>query len=96
MTVVVEREMGFDRDDFIRVLPKGLRHDRFVIDGDVIRIKAPPGRRFTIYLSEKPPRRIALLRLPVLGVRFEFEGYAEDEARALLATFDKHVHRGGG
>lgn len=96
MTIVVEREMGFERADFLRVLPKGLRCEFVVVEGDTVHAQASGGRRLTVRLQEKPRRRIALLSLPVLGVRFEFDGYNEDEARDLLATFDKHVHRGGG
>jgi hypothetical protein len=43
-----------------------------------------------------PPRRIALLVLPRLRLRFAFEGVADDDRRRWLRRFDLHTRRGGG
>ncbi|MCB1928438.1 MAG: hypothetical protein KDH17_10425 [Rhodocyclaceae bacterium] len=54
--------------------------------GAVLELVATPG----------PERRIALLRLPTLRIRYRFTaGDAEDRA-ALLSRLDLFMHRGGG
>ncbi len=45
---------------------------------------------------ELPPRRIALLSIPRLGVSFTFEGVDEAARSAFMRRFDLHTHRGGG
>lgn len=44
-----------------------------------------------------PVRRIALIALPRLAVRFDFdEGVAEDERQRFMRRFDLYMQRGGG
>ena len=46
---------------------------------------------------ELPPRQIALLRLPRLGVRFAFDGAVpEAERQRFMRYFDLYTQRGGG
>ena len=50
----------------------------------------------TISSTQLPPRRIGLLRMPVLQVRFHFIDM-DDAARAeFLHYFDLYTRRGGG
>lgn len=43
-----------------------------------------------------PPRRIALITLPRLRVRFEFERVDEAERARFMRHFDLYTQRGGG
>jgi hypothetical protein len=43
-----------------------------------------------------PPRVIALMRMPVLRVNFEFQGLSADERYAFMKRFDLYMQRGGG
>lgn len=43
-----------------------------------------------------PPRVIALMRMPVLRVHFQFEGLDADERYAFMKRFDLYMQRGGG
>lgn len=43
-----------------------------------------------------PPRRIALLNLPRLAVRYRFEGVPAGLRDRFLKRFDLHLQRGGG
>lgn len=43
-----------------------------------------------------PPRVIALMRMPVLRVNFEFQGLNADERYAFMKRFDLYMQRGGG
>jgi hypothetical protein len=44
----------------------------------------------------RPERRIALVRLPRLEVRFAFEAVPPAQRAAFLRLFDLHTQRGGG
>jgi len=43
-----------------------------------------------------PPRVIALMRMPVLRVNFEFEGLDADQRYVFMKRFDLYMQRGGG
>ena len=51
----------------------------------------------TIKIAEAPPRKIAMLSLPVLDVQFEFESslYLKEQEQ-FLKRFFKYFHKGGG
>ncbi len=92
---VLDREMGCTRAEFLRWLGGATRHASARIEGDELSLSVGGGR-VEISLREKAPRRIALLSLPVLGVRFRFVGLDEPAREAFLAHFDAYTRRGGG
>lgn len=92
---VLDREMGCTRSEFMRWLAGATRHAPARIEGDEVSL-AVGGGRVEISLRQKAPRRIALLSLPVLGVRFRFVGLEEAAREAFLAHFDAYTRRGGG
>lgn len=49
-----------------------------------------------IKIDEAPPRKIALLALPVLDVMFEFDQSSDNEQKDFMKTFFKFFHKGGG
>jgi hypothetical protein len=94
-TFVLEREMGCTREEFMRWLPGAARHARAVIQGDGLSL-AVAGGRVEIGLEERPDRRIALVVLPVLAVRFRFLGLGGAARAEFLERFDAFTRRGGG
>jgi hypothetical protein len=94
-TFVLDREMGCTRAEFMRWLPGATRHAPARIEGDEVSLSVGGGL-VQISLREKPPRRIALLSLPVLAVRFCFVGLDDAARQAFLAHFDAYTRRGGG
>lgn len=58
-------------------------------------IDIPPGR-LTLSWEPLPDRRIALLVMKRLLVRFEFDGLDDDARRAFMKPFDLTLQRGGG
>jgi len=52
--------------------------------------------RLLLTWAPLPDRVIALLRMPRLWVRFQFEGLGEDERQAFMKRFDLTMQRGGG
>lgn len=94
-TFVLDREMGCTREEFMRWLPGATRHAPARIEGDELSLSAGGGR-VEISLCVRPPRRIAVLSLPVLAVRFHFVGLDAPAREAFLAYFDAYTRRGGG
>jgi hypothetical protein len=76
-------------------LPGATRHAPARIEGGEV-VLSVGGGHVRISLSEEPPRRIAMVSLPVLAVRFRFDGLGEGEREAFLAHFDFYTRRGGG
>ena len=88
------REMGVTREEFLRTLPAAVAPLPWELDGDRVLIHHPAGS-IRITLFPRPPRRIAALRLPVLGVTFQFT-VPSAARRAFMTRFDLAFHRGGG
>lgn len=93
--LVLEREMGCTRAEFMRWLPGATRHAPTRVEGDGLTLSVAGGE-VRISLRERPPRRLSLLSLPVLAVRFRFVGVAEAARVDFLAHFDAYTRRGGG
>ncbi|MGY0194954.1 hypothetical protein ACWA7J_07765 [Leptothrix sp. BB-4] len=55
-----------------------------------------PGARLLLDWQTLPPRRIALLQMPRLAVRFTFEGCEAPERARFMHYFDLYTRRGGG
>jgi len=92
---VLEREMGCTLEELARWLPGATGHaDAIPIPGGW-RI-AVPGGEVVLEAEPRPPRRIALLVLPVLHVRLRFQGLGPVARAAFLARFDAWTRRGGG
>jgi hypothetical protein len=66
-----------------------------ISNGDLHTVLSDQGT-VEIALSELPPRRIASIVLPVLGVRFRFVAMDQAQWSAFLAYFDHYTRRGGG
>ncbi|HET8542559.1 MAG TPA: hypothetical protein VFL83_21975 [Anaeromyxobacter sp.] len=91
----LEREMACTREDLLRWLPAASGHAPARVEGDAI-VLSVAGGEVRIGARERPPRRIALLDLPVLAVSFRFEGVDPAAREAFLARFDLYTRRGGG
>ncbi len=91
----LHRDMGCTRAEFISWLPGAIRRAPFQIDGEVVTVMTNGGC-VQISLEEKPPRRLGLIALPVLGVTFCFRGLDELGRDGFLAHFDLYTRRGGG
>jgi len=91
----LEREMGCTREEFLRLLPAATALAPVRTEGDELVLSVGAGE-VRIHLAERPMRRIALVALPVLAVRFRFAGLGEEAQRAFLDRFDRYTQRGGG
>jgi len=94
-TSVLEREMGCTRAEFMRWLPDATGRAPVLVEGGEL-VLSVAGGQVRIELREQPLRRIALVALPVLAVRFRFVGLAAAARRDFLERFDRYTMRGGG
>ncbi len=89
------REMGVTREEFLRLLPAAVGPLPWELEDDRLLIHHPDGPIHLI-LTQEPPRRIAALQLPVLGVTFRFFGPSAAARLAFMGRFDLVFQRGGG
>jgi hypothetical protein len=91
---IVDKEMGYTRAEFLRLLPKAVVGD-IDVDGRVIQVSGGD-RQLRIDLSEESVRRLGNFRLPVTHVRLTFTGYSDAERDAALMRFWQTYQKGGG
>jgi hypothetical protein len=90
-----EREMGCTEDELRAWLP-GASRGRVIDWRDRGASMALDQGRVTLQWQALPPRRIALISLPRLWVRFEARDVDEGVWREFMRHFDLHTLRGGG
>jgi hypothetical protein len=90
-----EREMGCTADELRGWLP-GACGGRAITWHDASAVVGLDVGRATLTWRALPPRRIALIVLPRLWVRFEAEQVAEDAWQRFMRHFDLYTQRGGG
>ncbi len=95
MKRTLEKEMAYNRADFLRVLPRALDSEAFTVSGETITFVDGP-RCLTITHRDLADRTIGKIVIPRAYVRLEFEGFSDDEAEVALARFKRYFHRGGG
>jgi hypothetical protein len=91
----LQREMGCTREEFVRWLPGATRHAPMQLHADKALVRAG-GATVEISFIPAPPRKIALVSMPVLKVSFRFSGAGMSTYREFLAYFDLYTKRGGG
>jgi len=90
------KEMALTAEDFVRLLPGAAGDLPWRQEGGGrFRIGGEDGG-VDIALEPLPPRRIALITLPVMRVTLSFRGWAADEVRGFVQRFDRAFQRGGG
>jgi hypothetical protein len=90
-----QRDMGCTEAEWLGWLPAAM--------GDCAWQQTGPSALAQIGLGQlhvqwqvMPPRVIALMRMPVLRVHFQFKGLGADERYAFMKRFDLYMQRGGG
>jgi len=99
---LVEYEMGYGADEFGKVLLGPFSGDRSDFDATEIGrhhwqvSRAACAFELDVKVSEMPPRKLGLFKLPVLDVKFDF-GNTESSLRdEFLHRFHQYFHKGGG
>lgn len=87
--------MGCTEAEWLGWLPAAVGVCAWRLEGNQAHIEIPPGR-LSVRWAPQPPRVIALMRMPVLRVNFEFIGLDAEPRYAFMKRFDLYMHRGGG
>lgn len=90
-----ERDMGCTETEWLGWLPAAMGAVVWQRQGQCLSAEIPPGS-LRIEWEPKAPRVIALMRMPVLGVRFAFSGLDAEQRYAFMRRFDLYMQRGGG
>ncbi|HJN22364.1 MAG TPA: hypothetical protein QF509_00355 [Rhodospirillales bacterium] len=93
--IVIGKEMGIDRSEFVRVMARTYGGEGFSMDGGRAVI-ATGTRRMEVVHEESPRRRLGPLAMPAARVTLTFTGYGEAEAEIALAHFERRFLRAGG
>lgn len=91
----LDKEMALTEKMFLDTLPRALDSDAYTWDGKQA-VLAQNGRRFAITFVPQSNFALGGFRIPRAHVRLELSGYAEHEAQAAVARFERYFHRGGG
>ncbi len=90
-----ERDMACGEAEWARLLAQALREARWSPSAASAQVRVGTGR-LRLTWQPLPPRQIALLCLPMLRVRFVFDGVSAADRAGFMRHFDLHAHRGGG
>lgn len=92
--VTLRFEMGCTPAEFHRLLPAvaTVEYDRTL--NQFSHVEA--GRRWSLRLINPRERAIAALRLPVVDIALQFQGYAQADIDTFMTRFFAHFRRGGG
>lgn len=91
----LEREMGCTREEFMRWLPGATRQAPLRMSAEKA-VLSVGNATVEIAFTQAPPRRIALLSMPVLNVSIRFSGAEAGAYREFIDYFDLYMKRGGG
>jgi hypothetical protein len=91
-----EREMGCTESELLGWLPGACGGRSLVLSPGRAEIEMGDGSHLVLAWQSLPPRRIALMTVPRLAIRFAFEGVDEIERHRFMRYFDLHTQRGGG
>lgn len=90
-----ERDYGCTEAEWLGWMPAATQGLPLAVGAGALEVRIGEGR-LSIAWQVLPPRRMALMRLPRLGVRFAFEGVPIEQRRAFMRGFDLRLQRGGG
>lgn len=91
-----EREMGCTEREWLGWLPAAVGSHPWQRNGSEVLVQLAGGGSLLLRWHAGPPRVIALVRLPVLHVAFEFQGVAQAPRHVFMKRFDLYMQRGGG
>ncbi|WP_418318781.1 hypothetical protein [Piscinibacter sakaiensis] len=90
-----DREMGCTEAEWLRWLPGAVGGRAVDLRAGAARV-AINGGALDLSWQQLAPRRIALMAMPVLAVKFRFSDIADAERQTFMRYFDLYTQRGGG
>lgn len=94
--VEFHREQGFTEADWLQCLPGAVAGRPLSIDAPGVATVVIGQGRLHLSWQVLPPRRIALMRMPVLATHYRFDNVPDADRQAFMKFFDLYTQRGGG
>ena len=91
-----EREQGFSEPDWQRCLPGAVRNRALALPAPGSALVSIGTGTLELRWTMLPPRRLGLVQLPRMTVRYRFEGVDAEARREFMHYFDLYTRRGGG
>lgn len=92
----IRKEMGYTREDFMRLLPKAVGHAEMTIRDDEVQVREGDSKTIRIEIGQESERRIGFFRIPKLPVTLHFSGYDQSGVAFALERFARAFQKGGG
>jgi len=89
------RDMSCTEAEWLSWLPGAVRDQALTLGAAQAQVAIGDGQ-LRLDWQPLPPRQIALMRLPRLGVRFRFDGVEDGQRQTFMRYFDLYMQRGGG
>jgi hypothetical protein len=90
-----QRDVGCTEAEWLGWLPAAVGDRPWTLGAGHAEVEVQPGT-LQLRWQAMPPRVIALMRMPILRVNFEFAGLDDAERYAFMKRFDLYMQRGGG
>jgi hypothetical protein len=94
--IVEQPDMGISHGDFFRIFPRVVAPLAVERDGLRVKVDWTGGKHLQVVLSEEKVRKLALLRVSYLDLRFHFENFTPGERDRFLECFHRAFQKGGG
>ncbi|MFO1218787.1 MAG: hypothetical protein U1E89_10485 [Burkholderiaceae bacterium] len=92
-----EREHGFTPAQWLDIVRGAVADHAMALDADGLGASVRIGAgTLRLHWRALPPRRIALMQMPRLAVRYRFDAVPPDARVGFMRHFDLFMHRGGG
>lgn len=94
---VFTRDMGYSKNDFLRVLPRAIRDYDHIVEGDQVKISNSKNKhKLILTLSALPNRVLGNIIIERVDVKFEFIDFSAKQQTEFMLQFDRGYRRGGG
>jgi hypothetical protein len=91
-----EREQSVSEADWLRCLPGAVRDHALALPAPGEAVVTIGHGTLRLNWTPLPPRRMALIQLPRMSIRYRFDGVDPAARQAFMRYFDLYTHRGGG
>jgi len=91
-----EREQSFAEADWLRTLPGAVRDHALALPAPGRAVVSMGAGTLELGWTMLPPRRLGLVQLPRMTVRYRFDGVDAQARNEFMRCFDLYTQRGGG
>ena len=91
-----EREQSVSEADWLRCLPGAVRNHALALPAPGRAVVSIGAGTLELRWTMLPPRRLGIVQLPRMAVRYRFDGVDAQARDEFMRYFDLYTQRGGG